>query len=124
MIAAARSELPAPREYDLHLAIVQMLKLSAIVPYRHIPNGEARSARTGAKLKLMGVEAGAADLHFTLAGGQTGWVEIKAGKGRQSDTQRAFQAREEAAGARYAVVHSIDEAQSVLRSWGAIRGGR
>jgi hypothetical protein len=108
-------------EQATHEAIVQLLRFTATVPYRHVPNGEARSPRTGAKLKRMGVQAGVADFHLTLPGGITGWLEVKASDGRQSSEQKAFQAAEEAAGARYAVVRSIDEARAVLASWGAVR---
>jgi hypothetical protein len=109
-------------EQPIHEGIVQLLKFCARVPWRHVPNGEARSPRTGAKLKRMGVQAGVADFHLTLPGGITGWLEVKASNGRQSSDQKAFQAAEEAAGARYAIVRSIDEARTVLASWGALKG--
>ncbi len=104
-------------EYHLHLAAVAYLRLCPGLRWRHIPNGERRDKRTAAKLKAMGVEAGAADFHLTLPGGQTGWVELKA-LGRQSAAQKAFQAAETGTGARYAIVRSLDDLEWTLRDWG------
>lgn len=108
-------------ELDLHRAAAQFLIL-AVPPgemdWHHPPNGEVRSPRTAAKLKGMGVRAGVADFCCTLRGGQVGWIELKAAKGRLSPEQRAFRERQEALGARYAVVRSLDELESTLRAWG------
>ena len=107
-----------PRVYHLHLAAVAYLQLCPGLRWRHIPNGERRDKRTGGKLKAMGVETGVADLHLTLSGGQTGWIELKAPPGRQSAAQKAFQAAETRTGARYAIVRSLDDLEWTLRDWG------
>jgi hypothetical protein len=47
---------------------------------------------------------------------------VKAPDGRQSDAQKAFQARCAIVGVHYRVVRSLSEAEEILRSWGALRG--
>ncbi len=114
------------RESDFHKSVVQMLKLSAAkgVMYFHVPNGESRSARTGAKLKAMGVMPGVADLAFVLPGGRAAFMELKIGAGRLSDHQKAFRDVVTGAGAWFATVTDIEEARGVLASWGVLKGSR
>ena len=99
---------------------------------RAVPNGGGRSKSEGGRLKAMGVVAGAGDWHCTLPQGRTGWIEFKApeqrdwkGKiirraGVQSGDQIAFQAAEEARGALYAVVWSLDELIAAYQRWSAL----
>lgn len=76
-----------------------------------IPNGGARNRVTAAILKAEGVVAGAPDLvlfmgnkhHHTLM------IEMKTPKGRQSESQKAFQALAESAGNKYVVCRSEDD---------------
>lgn len=82
----------------------------------HIPNGEARDKRTGARLKAMGVKPGAADFHFDWNGGSY-YIEVKAERGRMSPSQIDFKRNVIAAGAHYAVVRSINDTMKVLRGW-------
>lgn len=59
---------------------------------------------------------------FVLPGGAAAYLELKAGKdGRQSDEQKQLEADVVAAGARYALARTIDDALSTLLEWGAIR---
>jgi hypothetical protein len=113
-------------EDSIHRAVIQHLKMNAAagVVYFHCPNGEARSAETGGKLKGMGVRPGVADLCLVLPGGQSAFLELKSAKGRQSPPQKEFAADAEKAGARYAVAASIDEAVRILTEWGALGRGR
>jgi hypothetical protein len=109
------------KEADLQRAAAQFLMLCAPageVTWRHVPNGGLRAPRTAGFLKASGVKAGVADFHLTLRGGRTAWIELKTATGRQSPEQRAFQAAEEAIGALYAVVRSLDELEATLRLWG------
>jgi len=75
-----------------------------------IPNGGARNAVTGARLKAEGVVAGAADLFLAVpSGGHHGlFIEMKTEKGTQSSAQKEFQAEVTWAGYRYEVVRSFD----------------
>lgn len=57
-----------------------------------VPNGGARSAVTGARLKAEGVKRGVPDIWLPVArGGYHGLViEVKAGKGRTTNEQRRW----------------------------------
>lgn len=59
-----------------------------------VPNGGRRDAATGARLKEEGVVAGVADLILLKSNSRYGalLVEMKAGRGRQSPSQRQWQA--------------------------------
>ena len=107
----------------IHKAAIQLLRFTAHPKtiFYHIPNGETRSDRTGAKLKLMGVLKGAPDLGFVLPDGRAAFVEIKTSVGRQKPEQKEFQRRVVNAGGLYAVCRSCDDVRSVLGSWGALR---
>lgn len=115
----------APRrdpEGDLQRALVQHLRLLAPVNviWAHIPNGEHRSKRTGARLKALGVQRGIPDLMFVLADGRAAFLELKARTGRLSPDQKAFGAKCEAMGVEYAVSADLDQALSILRAWGVL----
>ena len=69
---------------------------------------------TGARLKRMGVRAGAADLLFLRPGSRALFLEIKTSRGVQSATQRAFEAQAIAAGAEYMIARSLDAALDIL----------
>lgn len=84
----------------------------------HPANGGYRNPREARKLKDMGVRPGVADLAMILPGARAGFIELKAGKGRQTDTQKTFQADCERLGAPYAVCRSLNEVEQTLRSWG------
>lgn len=110
-------------EFDLQRFVVDTLRLcgSKGVVYFHVPNGESRSKRTGARLKAMGVRPGVADLCIIVPGRPAAFLELKAPKGRLSAEQRVFRAEVEAAGCHYGVAASPEEAIAGLRRIGAIR---
>jgi VRR-NUC domain len=114
-----------PSEYAIHVGIVRLLNLCAApgVAYWHPANGEARSKITAARLKAMGVRRGVPDLELSLVDGRPAFIEVKSKKGRLTPEQQEFKARCDRLGIPYAVVRSIDQAQAVLTSWGAIVGG-
>lgn len=114
------------REFKIQCAIADLLQVSAHrdTIWFAVPNGEARSAVTGARIKRMGGRPGVADFSVTLPGGHQAFLEIKAGKGKQSAFQRLFEAHCARNGALYAVVRSSWEAQSILQGWGALKGKR
>ncbi len=84
-----------------------------------VPNGGARNAITGARLKDEGVTAGVADLILLLPQWFTTWrgeqgclyaglcIEMKTPTGRQTPEQRAWQAAVEAHGYKYAIVRDV-----------------
>lgn len=86
-----------------------------------VPN-KPRSAIQGHQLKLEGMRSGAPDLVFVAPPhGRCYGLELKAGKGRQSEEQKHFALLLDAAGGEYALVRSKDEAIAQLRLWGALR---
>ena len=110
-------------EQTIHEGIVQLLRMTAKpgVIWYAVPNGEARSVQTGAKLKKQGVRPGVADLAFVLPGGRAAFLEIKSQTGRQSPLQKDFEAEVIANGSMYAIARGVTEAQTILRDWGAVR---
>lgn len=110
-------------EHDLHIFTANLLRLAHApnVMFFHVPNGEYRSKRTGAKLKAMGVIPGVADFALVLPSGRAAFLELKSEKGRQSIGQRRFEQACRDAGAQYAVANSPEEVTAILEAWGAIR---
>lgn len=121
--AIAQKDPRPEREEDLQRYVVQLLKLCADrrLVWFAVPNGEARSKRTGAKLKAMGVRPGVADFAFTLPGGRSAYLELKTLAGRPSPEQRVFRADAEVAGALYAIARTPEEVEATLAGWGALR---
>lgn len=117
-----------PTEEQIHSAVADWLRLSPLRgDWLHIPNGGARDARTGARLKAMGTRAGAPDLmFFGMPSCQLAFVELKRRGERTSDAQRQFAARCEALRVPYHVVASddpssiVDALHGFLRAWGAL----
>lgn len=104
------------------VAIVRLAHKPGVV-FHSTPNEGVRSPREGARMKRMGLLPGAGDLLFVLPPyGRAAYLELKAGKtGRQSDSQKAFEADVTAAGARYAIARDIDSALIILKEWGAVK---
>lgn len=84
-----------------------------------IPNGGARTAITGALLKAEGVRAGVPDLCLCLPrGGFHGlYIELKAGKGRMSESQKIWQERLRAQQYRAECCYGADEAIALIREY-------
>lgn len=113
-------------EHDLQCNVVQFLMLCAPsdLGWRAIPNGSYRSKRTAGRLKGEGVQPGVGDLHFTLPGGRTAWIELKTDAGRLSPEQRTFREAELSRGALYAVCRSLNAVIVQLEEWGVKFRGR
>lgn len=110
-------------EEDLQRAIIQHWRLrgNPKALLIHVPNGEVRSKRTGAKLKAMGTVAGTPDLLALMPDGRCGWIELKASGNYQSPAQKAFQAHCEAIGVPYEVCYTLDKAIAILTAWGVLK---
>jgi hypothetical protein len=68
-----------------------------------------------------GLLAGAPDLLIITPDGRPHFMEVKAPDGRQSEAQKAFQARCAVVRLDYSVVRSLGEAEEMLSKWGALR---
>lgn len=84
-----------------------------------VPNGGRRDKATGARLKEEGVLAGVADLILLQRRGGYGalLIEMKTAGGRQSQSQKEWQAHVEADGYRYVVCRSLDEFMAVVEKY-------
>lgn len=108
-------------EERLQRAVVQYLRLAlrdTECLWWHVPNGGHRAPSTAARLKLMGVRAGVPDLAFILPEGRAAFVELKAGPGRLTDSQRTFRHHAEALGALWAEARSLPDVCDILTGWG------
>lgn len=81
-----------------------------------VPMGELRHPRVAARLKAEGALAGTADL-VIIEDGRALFMELKAPKGVLSDVQKGFRARAVRAGAWYAIVWSLENAQEITKLW-------
>jgi hypothetical protein len=110
-------------EFALQCFAASLLRYSAArgVIWYAVPNGEARSATTGARLKKSGVRPGVADIALVLPPGQAAFMELKWKAGKLSPAQKKFQADCETSGALHAVARTSDEVRAVLAGWGALR---
>lgn len=78
-----------------------------------VPNGEARSPKTGQRLKQQGVRAGAPDLCFIIDGHFVG-LELKTETGKLSAKQIQFQEDLERAGGSYRLGYGLELAVAAL----------
>lgn len=107
-------------EAALQIQVAQFLDAALMPPafWFHVPNGERRDARTGARLKAMGTKPGVPDvLIFWLEHeeySQTAMlaIELKSTRGKLSADQRRKLSQFEAVRARTSVCRSVEEVQS------------
>jgi len=109
------------REGPIHKGILQLLDM--VLPgdaiYHHSPNeldmAGAEAARQIAKARKLGTKAGWTDIEIIWQG-RAYFLEVKANS-RQSDAQKDIQRDLVLAGASYAVVRSVTEAEEALKVW-------
>lgn len=82
-----------------------------------INNGMKRGKAAGGKAKAMGMRAGTPDLMFVYRG-KALFIEMKAGKGKESPTQIECHGLLAMAGAPVATCRSVDEVIFTLKGWG------
>jgi VRR-NUC domain len=87
----------------------------------HVPNGGFRKPIEAAKLKGMGVVAGAPDV-LLWHDGKAFALELKSPDGRLSEAQSEMLARLDRAGVFTCVAHGLDRAIAVLESWNLLHG--
>ena len=129
--AYAEPKVPAPKEFVLHRAVADHLRVYAKPDWRwtHFPAGELREKRTAAKLKAMGLQPGWPD--FLLLAPATadrpgGLVHMLELKRRGEDLGKA---QEELAawcaeqGVPFACYDDLRDAIAILTEWGALRVG-
>lgn len=75
-----------------------------------VPNEGARSPRNGARMKAMGRRAGVADMFLTIRNDKYNglFIEFKTMKGKQSESQKAFEIAVINSGFEYFVCQDFD----------------
>jgi hypothetical protein len=133
---AARSprlRAPLPVESEMQKAVAKLLDWSLAPGWRCTANAAGawlsfdpeQAARIGRWLREQGVKPGWPDIQLVSPTGQFHGLELKRGKrGVMSDAQLAFQDHCRTFDWPYEVARSFDEAEAILRSWGALRAGR
>ncbi len=81
-------------ESAFQIGVVRMLRTAGFFVFA-VPNGGSRNAREAHNLRLQGVMPGVSDLVVLFPDGRAVFIELKNpnGKGRQSPTQKDFEAR-------------------------------
>lgn len=114
---------PSDEEHRIQVSCVRWFRLK----YPHlsprlfaVPNGGRRDGVTGARLKEEGVLAGVADLILLVpnAGYHALLIEMKTPKGRQSESQKAWQ--QEVAGSGdylYVVCRNLEEFMKIIEEY-------
>ncbi len=103
-------------EQRLQISVAQYLGHALKPPtiWTAFPAGGGGRVR-GAFLKAMGLKAGWPDILVVAPGPRVVGLELKAGKGRQSETQIVVGSALRACGAAYCVVRTVDDVENVLR---------
>lgn len=106
------------QENAIHRAVVEHLRLRSKpnTVWFH-PFNKAASAREGAFAKSMGVRAGASDL-ILVRDGLPYALELKAERGRLSESQAMFLGEWRCSGGTYAITRGLDGALFALSTWG------
>lgn len=107
-------------EYSLHVTVADWLRLAhPKLCFWHTHQSGRLSMTEAMKAKRMGRRAGVPDFTFILPpSGRAAFIELKADKGRQSETQAEFEEQARSAGAYYALCRSLEEVQGTLAAWG------
>ena len=116
------------KEDDIQIALVEWLR--AVKPdciWWHTPNSGKVPIQYRMKLGRMGLRPGVPDLTFCgMMYQPVAFVELKIKTGRQSDTQKAFEADCKRKEIPYMLLKSSDPAEAVaklegfLKAWGAM----
>lgn len=82
-----------------------------------VPNGGSRNLYEAKNMKESGTLAGVADLVIVGNGGKVLFVEMKAGKNKQEDSQVLFQNKVEKLGHKYIICRSKEQFMKEVDLW-------
>jgi VRR-NUC domain len=118
-----RAPRARPKESTLHCAVAKLLRDHALPDWVwfHVPNGELRDARTGARLKAMGVRPGVPDFALVSPYGSVRFLELKRAGETLSDPQEDFRIHCIRQGIPHAIAYTLEEALTALDHWGCLR---
>lgn len=106
-------------EQSFQQTVVQFIDRAAPgLLFFHVPNSSGnRGARLGGIMKSMGLRAGVPDLVFVLPNAKIGFLELKAGKGSLSKSQREFRDEAQERGCPWAEARTLTEVWDALEAW-------
>ena len=109
---------PRQPERELQEACVKWFRLQYpnLVIFA-VPNGGSRNLYEAKNMKESGTLAGVADLVIVGNGGRVLFVEMKAGKNKQEDSQVLFQNKVEKLGHKYIICRSREQFMKEVDLW-------
>ena len=113
-----RKRKPRHIEESIHVACVKWFRLQYpnLVIFA-VPNGGSRNLYEAKNMKESGTLAGVADLVIVGNGGKVLFVEMKAGKNKQEDSQVLFQNKVEKLGHKYIICRSKEQFMKEVDLW-------
>lgn len=116
--AQKRKRKPRHIEESIQVACVKWFRLQYpnLVIFA-VPNGGSRNLYEAKNMKESGTLAGVADLVIVGNGGRVLFVEMKAGKNKQEDSQVLFQNKVETLGHKYIICRSLEQFKKEVDLW-------
>ena len=116
--AQKRKRKPRHIEESIQVACVKWFRLQYpnLVIFA-VPNGGSRNLYEAKNMKESGTLAGVADLVIVGNGGRVLFVEMKAGKNKQEDSQVLFQNKVEKLGHKYIICRSKEQFMKEVDLW-------
>ena len=113
-----RKRKPRHLEESIQVACVKWFRLQYpnLVIFA-VPNGGSRNLYEAKNMKESGTLAGVADLVIVGNGGKVLFVEMKAGKNKQEDSQVLFQNKVEKLGHKYIICRSREQFMKEVDLW-------
>ena len=113
-----RKRKPRHIEESIQVACVKWFRLQYpnLVIFA-VPNGGSRNLYEAKNMKESGTLAGVADLVIVGNGGKVLFVEMKAGKNKQEDSQVLFQKNVEKLGHKYIICRSKEQFMKEVDLW-------
>lgn len=116
--AQKRKRKPRHIEESIQVACVKWFRLQYpnLIIFA-VPNGGSRNLYEAKNMKESGTLAGVADLVIVGNGGRVLFVEMKAGKNKQEDSQVLFQNKVEKLGHKYIICRSKEQFMKEVDLW-------
>lgn len=113
-----RKRKPRHIEESIQVACVKWFRLQYpnLVIFA-VPNGGSRNLYEAKNMKESGTLAGVADLVIVGNGGRVLFIEMKAGKNKQEDSQVLFQNKVEKLGHKYIICRSKEQFMKEVDLW-------
>jgi hypothetical protein len=118
-----RPRVPVAKELSLHIRVADLLRAHCLPDWRwtHIPSGEKRPERAGAKLKAMGVRRGWPDFILVSPYGSVRFLELKRSGGKLTEAQNEFRLWCINHGVPHVVAWTMDQVLAAFDNWGCLR---